>query len=91
MAYVEWDLNRVSTVVTPWPRRLPSFPPSPTRPLGYDHYRLLGQEVLDDHIDQKINPKNQLKLKLDAVVGRKTDMDADRQETATRNMPQRMR
>ena len=30
MAYVEWDLNRVSTVAISWPWRLPRFPPSPT-------------------------------------------------------------
>ena len=47
MAYVEWESNRVSTVATSWPRRLPRFPPSPTQPLGYDHYRLLAHSVLD--------------------------------------------
>ena len=41
MACVEGESDRVSTVATSWPRRLPSFPPSPTQPLGYDHYRLL--------------------------------------------------
>ena len=30
MAYVESEWNRVSTVVTSWPRMLPRFPPSPT-------------------------------------------------------------
>ena len=53
MAYVEWEPNRVSTVATSWPGMLPSFPPSPTQPLGYDHCRLLGQCVLDALIDQK--------------------------------------
>ena len=91
MAYVEWESDRVSTVATSWPRRLPRFPPSPTQPLGYDHYRLLGHSVLDALIDEKTNPTNQLKRKLDAVVGRRTDMDADRQEAATRNVRQRLR
>ena len=91
MAYVEWESDRVSTVAPSWPRRLPRFPPSPTQPLGYDHYRLLGHSVLDALIDQKTNPTNQLKRKLDAVVGRRTDMDADRQEAATRNVRQRLR
>ena len=27
MAYVEWELDRVSTGSTSWPRRLPAFPP----------------------------------------------------------------
>ena len=78
MAYVEWESDRVSTVATSWPRRLPRFPPSPTQPFAYDNYRLLGHGVLDALIDQKTNPTNQLKRKLDAVAGRKTDMDADR-------------
>ena len=91
MAYVEWQSDRVSTVATSWPRRLPRFPPSPTQPLGYDHYRLLGHSLLDALIDQKTNPTNQLKRELDAVVGRRTDMDADRQEAATRNVRQRLR
>ena len=91
MAYVEGKSNRVSTVATSWPRRLPRFPPSPTQPLGYDHYRLLGHSVPDALMDQKTNPTNQLKRKLDAVVGRRTHMDADRQEAATRNVRQRMR
>ena len=91
MAYVEWESDRVSTVATSWPRRLPRFPPSPTQPLGYDHYRLLGHSVLDALMDQKTNPTNQLKRKLDAVMGRRTDMDADRQEAATRNVRQRLR
>ena len=91
MAYVEWESARVNTVETSWPRRLPRFPPSPTQPIGYDHYRLLGHSVLDALIDQKTNPTNQLKRKLDAVVGRRTDMDADRQEAATRNVRQRLR
>ena len=88
MAYVEWESARVSTVATSWP---PRFPPSPTQPLGYDHYRLLGHSVLDALIDQKTSPTNQLKRKLDALVGRRTDMDADRQEAATRNVRQRLR
>ena len=91
MAYAEWELNKVSTVATSWPRRLPRFPPSPTQPLGYDHYRLLGHSVLDALIDQKTSFTNQLKRKLDAVVGRRTNMDADRQDAATRNMQQRLR
>ena len=91
MAYVEWESNRVSTVATSWPRRLPRFPPSPTQLLGYDHYRLFGHSVLGALIDQKTSPTNQLKQKLDAVVGRRTDMDADRQEAATRNVLQRLR
>ena len=91
MAYVEGESNRVSTVATSWPRRLPRFPPSPTHPLGYDHYRLLGHSVLDALIDQKTNPTNQLKRKLDAVVGQRTDMDADRQKAATHNVRQHLR
>ena len=91
MAHVECEADRVSTVATPWPWRLPRFPPSPTQPLGYNHHRLLGHSVLDALIDQKTNPTNQLKRELDAVVGRRTDMDADRQEQATRNVRQRLR
>ena len=91
MAYVEWESDRVSTVATSWPRRLPRFPPSPKQPLGYDHYWLLGHSVLDALIDKKTNPTNQLKRKLDAVLGRRTDMNADRQEAATRNVRQRLR
>ena len=91
MAHVEWESDRFSTVATSWPRRLPRFPPSATQPSGYDHYRLLGHSVLDALIDEKTNPTNQLKRKLDAVVGRRTDMDADRQEAATRNVRQRLR
>ena len=53
MANLEWGSNRVSTVATLWPRRLPRFPCSPTQPLGYDHYRLLGHSVLDALIDKK--------------------------------------
>ena len=90
MAYVEWEPDRVSTVATWWRRRLPRFRPSPTQPLGYDHYQLLGHSVLAALIDQKTNPTNQLKRKLDAVVGRRTDMDANRQEAATRNVRQHM-
>ena len=91
MAYVEWEPDRVSTVATSLPRRLPRFPPSPTQSLGYHHYRLLGDSVPDALIDQKTNPTNQLKWNMDAVVGRRTDMDADRQEAATRNVQQRLR
>ena len=91
MAHVEWESDRVSIVATSWPRRLPRFPPSPTQPLGCDHYRLLGHSVLDALIDKKTNPTNQVKRKLDAVEGRRTDMDADRQEAATRNVRQRLR
>ena len=69
MAYVEWEPDRVSTVATLWPRRLPGVPPSPTQHLGYDHYRLLGHSVLDALIDGKTIPTNQLKRNLDAVVG----------------------
>ena len=90
MAYVEWESDRVSTVATSWPRRLLRFPPSPTQPLGYNHCRLLGHSVLDALIDQKTSPTNQLKQKLDAVVGQRTDMDADRQEAATRNVRQQL-
>ena len=61
MAYVEWEPDRVSTVATSWPRRLPRFPPSPTQPLGYNHYRLPGHSVLDALIDQKTDPTNQPK------------------------------
>ena len=78
MAYVEWEPKRVSTVATLWPRRLPRFSPSPTQPLGNNHDRLLGHCVLDALIDEKTNPTNQLKRKLDAVVGRRTETDADR-------------
>ena len=91
MAYVEWEPDGVSRVATLWPRRLPTFPASPTQPLGYDHYRLLGRCVLDALIDEKTNTTNQLERKVDVVVGRRTDMDADRQEAATRNVRQRMR
>ena len=59
MAYVEWESDRANTVATSWPRRLPKFPPSPTQPLGYDDYWLLGHSVLDALIDQKTNPANQ--------------------------------
>ena len=91
MAYVEWEPDRVSTVAPSWLRRLPRFPPSPTQPHGYNHYRLLGHCVLDALIDQKTNPTNGLKQKLDAIVRRRTVMDADRQEAATRNVRQRVR
>ena len=91
IAYVEWEPDRISTVATSWPRRLPRFPPSPTQPLGYDHYRPLGHSVLDALMDEKTNSTNQLERKLDAVVGWRTDMDADRQEAATGNVRQRFR
>ena len=91
MAYVELEPDRVSTIGTSWQRRIPRSPPSPTEPLGYDHYRLLGHSVLDALIDKKTNPTNQLERKLDAVVGRGTDMDAYRQEAATCNVRRRMR
>ena len=90
MAYVEWESDRVSTVSTSSPRRLPTFPPSPTQHLGYNHYQLIGHSVLDALIDQKTNPTDQLKRKLDAALGRRTDMDADRQEAATRNVRERL-
>ena len=91
MAYVESESDRVSNVGTSWPRRVPRFPPSSTQPPGYDHYGLLGHSVLDALIDQKANGTNQLKRKPDAVVGRRTDMDADRQEAAARKVRQRLR
>ena len=91
MAYVELEPDRVSTVAASWLRRLPRFPCSLTQPLGYNQYRLLGHSVLDALIYQEKNPTNQLKRKLDAVVERRTDMDADRQEAATRNRHQRVR
>ena len=91
MAYVQWESDRVSTFANSWRQRLPRFPASPTPAFGYNNYRLLGHGVLDALIDQKTNPTNQMKLRLNAVVGRKTDMDADRQEAATRNVRQRMR
>ena len=90
-AYVEWKPQGVSTLATSWPRGLRRLLPSPTQPLNYDHYWLLAHSVLDALIDQKTNPTNQLKRKLDAVVGRRTDMNADRQEAATRNVRQRVR
>ena len=86
MAYVEWQAGRVSAVAMTWPRRLLILPSSPAQPLGYDHYRQLGHTVLDALIDQKTNQTNQLRRKMDAVVGRSTDMDADKQEAATRNV-----
>ena len=91
IAYMEWEPDRVSTVATSWLRRLLRSPPLSTQHLSYDHYRLLGHCVLDALIDQKTNPTNQLKRKLDAVVGQRTDMDADRQEAATCNVRQCMR
>ena len=99
MAYVEWEPDRVGIIASPGgrgpgpgtePQRLPGFPPSLTKPLGYVHYRLLGHCVLDAVIDQKTNPTNQLKPKLDAALGPRTDMDADRQEAVTCNMRQHM-
>ena len=91
MAYVEWEPDRVSTAANSCPRRLPSFQPSPTQPLGYNQHQLLDHCVLDALIDRKTNPTNQLRRKLEAVVERRTYMDADRQEAATRNVLQRMR
>ena len=91
MAYVEWELDRVNTVAHLWPKRLPASQPSPAQPLGYDHYRLLGHSVLDALIDQKIKPTNQRKRNPGAVVGRRTDMDANRQQAGTRNARQRVR
>ena len=89
MAYVEGRFDRVSTVATSGRGGFRDF--HPQQPLGYDHYRLLGHSVLDALIDPKTNPTNQLKRKLDALVGRRTDMHADRQEAATRNVRQCMR
>ena len=51
----------------------------------------LGHSVLDALSDQKTNPTNQLKRKLDDVVQWRRDVDADRQEAATRNVRQRLR
>ena len=67
------------------------FHPHLHNPLVTTTTGYLGHSVLDALIDQKTNPSNQLKQKLDAVVGRRTDMDADRQEAATRNVRQRLR
>ena len=86
MAYVEWEPDRVSSIGTSWLRRLPRFAPLPTQSLDYNHYRLLGHSVLDAVIVLKTNPPNHLKQKVDAVVGRRTDMDADRHEAAMRNV-----
>ena len=85
MAFVECEPNCVSTVANLWRKRLPAFPPPPAQRLGYAHYRLLGHSVLDALIDQKTNPTKQLKRKLDAVVERRTDMDATdrKQQRAT--------
>ena len=91
MAYAEWEPHRLSTIATSWPQRLPRFPTAPKQPLGYNHYWLVGLGVLHALIDEKTNPTNQLKRKLDAVVGRRTDMDVDRQESATRNKRERVR
>ena len=91
MAYMEWELNRVSSVPILWARGLPRFPPSPTQPLRYDLYWLLGHSMLDALLDQNTNPTNQVKQKLNAVVGSSTYMDADRQEPATRNVRQQVR
>ena len=91
MGYVKWGPDRVSLVATLWPRKLPRFPLSPTQLLGYDHYRLLGHSVLDALIDQKTAPAKELKWKLDSFVGRRTDMDADRQKAAMHNVCQRVR
>ena len=88
MAYVEWEPDRVSTVANSWLRRLPAVPRSPRQPLGYNQYCLLGRSVLDALIDHKTNPTDQLKRKVDAVVGREADMDSDRQEAAMRNLRQ---
>ena len=71
MPYMELEANRVSTVAASWPRRLRRFPPKPTQPLGYDRDWLLGHGVLDALIDQETNPTNQLRRKLDALVGRR--------------------
>ena len=90
MAYIEWEPERVSTLAASWRRTLPRFPPSPIQPLGYHHYRHLGHSGLDALIDQRTNPTKNLKRKLDAVVGRITDMDVERQGAATRNVRQRV-
>ena len=91
IATVEWEFNRVSSVAPLWSRRISRIPPSPTQPLGRNHYRLLGHGILDAFIDQKTNFTNQLKQKLDAAVGRRTDMDAEGQEAGTRNVRQHVR
>ena len=91
MACVEWELERFSTVATLCPRRLRRFPASPTRPLSYEQYRLFRNNVLDALIDQKTTPTYQLAWKLDAVVGRRTHMNANRQEAGTRNVRQKVR
>ena len=84
MAYVEWESDRVSTVATSWPRRFQRFPPSPTQPLGYDHYRLLGHSVLDALIDQKTSPTNQLKGNWMLLLGgEQTRMPTDRKQQHT--------
>ena len=53
MAYVEREPDRVTTFATSWPRGLPRFPHSPTQPLGYDQYRLLGHSVLDPSLTRR--------------------------------------
>ena len=90
MAYLECEPDCVSAVATSWRRMLPTFPLSLAQRLGCDHYRLLGNSVRDALMNQKTNPTNQLKRKLDAVVGRRNDMDAPKQEGGTRNVPQRV-
>ena len=90
MAYEEWEPDCGITVVISWPRRLLRLPAAPTQPLNYNHYRLLGHCLLDALIDQTTNPTDHLKRKLDAVVRQRTDMDADRQEAAIRNVRQHM-
>ena len=59
--------------------------------MGYEHYQQLGHNVLDPLIDQKENPTNQLKRKLDVVMERIRDMAANRQEVLTRNVLQIVR
>ena len=90
MAYMEWEPDGVSTFANSSPRRLLAFPPSPAKTLGYNHYGPLGHSLLDACVDHQTNPTNQLEWKMDAVVGRRTDMDADRQEAATHKVHQRV-
>ena len=90
MFYVEFSTDRVSTVANICPQRLPPFPRSSTNPKGFHHYRDLGHTVLDTLIDHK-DPSNHLKRKLDSILGRQTDMHADRQLELARCVRRRTR